>query len=286
MTLARCENQCDVPIRIAQRIPEFQWESDRGQESTSPVAGSALEHKNHRRTRMAGSTALLFAAISVCGCGEPVRILFEASAVHLDSNGQLVVGGAVGPVTVAASEAAIRVEHEGMKISVLPRRIDQKTVSFLVIYPDGSREQTELAFGESKDLFPDRGNVGVRIRLFKRRPLKGRPLNRNELELLRLEGEFLRARLALADQLAKNGVGDEQIRERIQALNGEIKSISAARRPFSSDLLDERERLRLRLTDPFLERKNVPAAIEESHRKMLTAKAALEAQRAIVEQIK
>jgi hypothetical protein len=143
-----------------------------------------------------------------------------------------------------------------------------------------------LAFGKIKDVFPDRGNVGVRIRLFKRRPLKGRSLTRNELELLRLEREFVQARLALADRMLKNGVGDDQIRNRIQALKDEIKTTSAARRPFTSDLDDEQEKFQLRLTQPFLERKNVPAAIEESHRKMLTAKAALEAQRAIVEQIK
>jgi hypothetical protein len=107
--------------------------------------------------------------LCVCGCGEPLKVMCEASPLHRDAGGTVVAGKAVGPVA-AFVRVGIVVQHEGKKVNVRLTAIGDEEARFRVIYPDGTDEEVSLRFGQTQDLFPVGKEMGARVRLYAKRP--------------------------------------------------------------------------------------------------------------------
>jgi hypothetical protein len=70
----------------------------------------------------------------------------------------------VGPLAATVSDA-IGFEHEGKRVRVQLKAIGPDEARFAVTYSNGTTEQTTVGLRDSKDLFPDGEEVGVRIQV-------------------------------------------------------------------------------------------------------------------------
>jgi hypothetical protein len=102
--------------------------------------------------------------LMVCGCARRERVLYEVAPLRRDAGGKVVAGKMVGPLAATVSDA-IGVEHEGMRVLVQLKAIGADEARFAITYPNGTKEQTTVSLRDSKDLFPDGEDVGVRIRV-------------------------------------------------------------------------------------------------------------------------
>jgi hypothetical protein len=107
---------------------------------------------------------LLIPSIFLVGCGKSATVSYDATGLHREADGKIVVGATVGP-KAASVPSMTEVEVKGGKATVQAKAIDRDNVTFEITYPDGATERAQMTRGESKDFYPNGKDVGVRIQV-------------------------------------------------------------------------------------------------------------------------